>query len=387
MQTPNDEDEPIKDQTPHAEDPADDLGVPLPSAETEAPEADEAPPPDANDVPSDSLDHLADAADQQRLADRLGDGMKHLPLDHDQRIDTDVLCLGCEYNLRGQLTTNQCPECGLAIGESLKSDHLRLADIAWLRAVKQGLLWLIIGTFAGIGLGFVSSGFAAIYASTQVSTSPFGPQQPTSAAPVNFVNALTTGIGAAIMIFAYLQLTTPEPDAIRDRPSRGLTRWSAVPGHALSFLGAAMLIVQTPAMEIAAGVTQVASGIALMIAFIASMLYLRSLARRVPSQSLARQTTIVMWGIIGTTLAVIPLVLVAIFTIGSTLSPAGPAGPGPELILLLACPVGLSFIVFGIWWIVLLFVYHSKVAKVITRARRARRSQRIDADEARAAFD
>lgn len=379
MQTPNNEDEPIKDQAPHADDASDDLSVPISSAAVEASESGEAA--------SDSLDHLADAADQQRLAHRPGDGMKQLPLDSDQRIDTDVLCLGCEYNLRGQLTTNQCPECGLAIAESLKSDHLRLADIAWLRAVKQGLLWLIIGTFTGIGLSIFSSAFEGIYASTQVSTSPFGPQQPASAAPVYFVNAVVTGISAAIMIFAYLQLTTPEPDAIRDRPSRGLTRWSAVPGQALSFLGAAMLIVETPAMEIVAGVTQVASAIALLIAFIASMLYLRSLAHRVPSQSLARQTSIVMWGIIGTTLAVIPLVLVAIFTLGNMFSPSGPAGPGPELILLLACPVGLSFIVFGIWWIVLMFVYHSKVAKVITRARRARRSQRIDADEARAAFE
>jgi len=64
-------------------------------------------------------------------------------LNDEGRVAEDVPCLGCAYNLRGLKVTGDCPECGRAIADSLRGDRLRFADARWLRGVHRGLTCVI----------------------------------------------------------------------------------------------------------------------------------------------------------------------------------------------------------------------------------------------------
>ncbi|MEO0474566.1 MAG: hypothetical protein AAF085_01165, partial [Planctomycetota bacterium] len=102
------------------------------------------------DEPDETLAALAEAADERIHPVRPDNlGQKKTKQDTDGRIVTDVPCKGCDYNLRGQLPTGSCPECGYPIEESLKSEHLRFANLGWLRSLKAGLTWVIVGSIAG----------------------------------------------------------------------------------------------------------------------------------------------------------------------------------------------------------------------------------------------
>jgi hypothetical protein len=61
-----------------------------------------------------------------------------LPLIVDGRLDADCTCRGCGYNLRGLEAQGRCTECGLWVQESLLSDELRNASLAWLTRVLLG---------------------------------------------------------------------------------------------------------------------------------------------------------------------------------------------------------------------------------------------------------
>ena len=70
------------------------------------------------------------------------------------RIDFDLPCRQCGFNLRTMLATGNCPECGLAVERSLPTDRLADADPAWLEKLKTGvhlILWsLLLGLILGI---------------------------------------------------------------------------------------------------------------------------------------------------------------------------------------------------------------------------------------------
>lgn len=337
---------------------------------------------------ADNLADLVEAADAAAHSHAPGAGeFKRLSQDTHGRLASDLPCAGCDYNLRGLLPEDRCPECGLGVRESLKSDHLRLADLAWLRKVKRGLLWLIIATLGGFTLAMSGGAFEAIFATSRntplgsTSTSPFAPSpQPL---PVAIAYAIITLLSAGAMLYAYWNITEPEPIAVKPSTARAITRWAAIPGYSLSIIAGLLHLVPIELMLMLATGLEFVSGLAALIVFPAMMIYLRSLALRLPSRSLAKQTNIVLWGMICTVLAIIPLVVIlALITMSNSQTPSGIAMVG-----LLLCPVGLSMLVFGIWWIALMFVYHSRIGNVINRIHRDRRATRLDAEDASHAIE
>lgn len=87
----------------------------------------------------------------------------HGLVDRDERVTRDLLCLKCASNLRGQLISQRCPNCGHPISDSAHGDYLvhsdrdlvrRLADSA--RFVMYGALLLV----ALVGIGFLSTLFS-----------------------------------------------------------------------------------------------------------------------------------------------------------------------------------------------------------------------------------
>lgn len=65
-----------------------------------------------------------------------------LHLDEQERIDVDLLCAHCNYNLRTLRLDANCPECGLAVETSSRRDVLALAPPGWRRlAARAGTLF------------------------------------------------------------------------------------------------------------------------------------------------------------------------------------------------------------------------------------------------------
>lgn len=67
---------------------------------------------------------------------------EQLHLDATGRLDQDLPCLRCGYNLRGLAPDGSCPECGTAIGRSAHGDMLRFCDPVWVSKLARGMNYL-----------------------------------------------------------------------------------------------------------------------------------------------------------------------------------------------------------------------------------------------------
>ncbi len=89
-----------------------------------------------------------------------------VPIDRQGRIDADVVCMTCQYNLRTQPQDGHCPECGDPIADSLSSDHAALMPPFWLGQVWRGAVCLAVAwpliPLCGFGLLFGLIGTMAI---------------------------------------------------------------------------------------------------------------------------------------------------------------------------------------------------------------------------------
>ncbi len=86
-------------------------------------------------------------------------------VDEQGRVVVDALCLSCGYNIRGLDAFGPCPECGVAIANSVRGSYLRFAGaevlgrmasgavlIEWSLTVRAGSLLLAVAMgWAGIG--------------------------------------------------------------------------------------------------------------------------------------------------------------------------------------------------------------------------------------------
>ena len=62
--------------------------------------------------------------------------------DADGRLDQDLPCLKCGYNLRTLFDDGQCPECGASVHESARLAWLCQHDPAWLRRLARATIWI-----------------------------------------------------------------------------------------------------------------------------------------------------------------------------------------------------------------------------------------------------
>ena len=75
-------------------------------------------------------------------------------LDADGRIDTDIECPRCGYNLRTRLPREGCPECGVPIDviDRADADRLDHADPWWRGRIRRGGKLLHYGAWAAMPL-------------------------------------------------------------------------------------------------------------------------------------------------------------------------------------------------------------------------------------------
>ena len=60
-------------------------------------------------------------------------------------IERDWSCMQCGYNVRGLQESGQCPECGYEVSQSLNNHPLAMADRAWRRRMRLGILLAALG--------------------------------------------------------------------------------------------------------------------------------------------------------------------------------------------------------------------------------------------------
>lgn len=274
-----------------------------------------------------------------------------------QQIDFDLNCVTCGYNLRYTLSTGTCPECGEPVDTSLRPDLLHMAQPAWLGKLRKGMNWLI--TAIVMSLIMIPIVFIIAIATSAAAGPNASGAMPTAA--LIFIGVLGTIITITYIVAAWF-ITEPESDIFDNRTSRALTRWMIVPGMALSLVSQVFSFSNQNIAMTVGGWIDLISTVMLLVGFLASLWYLKRLANRIPEPSLVRQTMIVFWGSLVTYSIMIIISLAMILFVYAATNTGGSAAFGSALGIfgLMMCPLMIAMLVFGIWWIVLMFRYRTR---------------------------
>jgi hypothetical protein len=233
-------------------------------------------------------------------------------LDPQGRIDEDLPCRKCGYNLRTLLPEGRCPECATAVGRSLRGDHLRFADPNWVESLASGMNWIVASIVVGFLMGGVTGGTAMCLR-----------WAPSPGAAWLMLPGLVIGL---IGVIGYWKVTVPDPSGLGEEGglnARKLLRFCQIGAYAINPLFQLLAIVVPIAVWI--GVGSLVGGLFGVIGTFAGFAYARLLAQRIPDDKLARSCRIVMWGMASLLLASATFAAVGVFVF----SPRMKALPAP----------------------------------------------------------
>lgn len=81
--------------------------------------------------------------------------------DRAARIETDLACVECGYNLRTLAHSANCPECGMAVVVSARGDRLASAPPAWVHALAHGAWWLRAAVIISLPVVYLGVAFSS----------------------------------------------------------------------------------------------------------------------------------------------------------------------------------------------------------------------------------
>ena len=296
---------------------------------------------------AENTNQATDAPDAPVAPEKVG-----VPLDEAGRVAADAQCRPCGYNLRGLDPSQDCPECGEPIRESLRSDLLRYAAPDWLRRLRRGGNWLI----AAVVLGFFG-GCLSFNGDLLASGAAGGWQL----------------IVASLWLYGVLHATARDPRLMTATTGRGeaIARGGAGAAFGLNCLGVVLgsLHALGPLPLVALGSSAAGS-----VSVMGLLLVGRGLFRRVPDLASANTARTVAWGY-GVCIAIF-LLLQLVGELTSGMLPASSNAPpnvsAPSLDIALT-GMGLLAIVgwfaFTLWALVLLLRLHRAVARALEQSR------------------
>ena len=277
------------------------------------------------------------------------------------RLDEDVVCRSCEYNLRSLTLQDNCPECDTPIKLSLQTSLLRFSDLAWIKRVRSGITFMIVYVSIYI-LYFASWDLYSILGGTVFQRTPA-------------VETIFSIVIMVLQIIAILHITKLEPGLQKTNSkmtARKLVRiylliaavigtFSSNPQWFIYFIPYITLILS---LSIWVGLF---STIALFIGKFALFYYGRSIALRFPSEKLAKTTYLVMWGYLA------PIIISRLLRYAARLASHYEIFNihTSELITYynsIHYLMSFLFAIFWIWGLVLLFKYRSHFTKAIKLA-------------------
>jgi hypothetical protein len=336
------------------------------------------------------------------------DGARAAVLDDVGNLGEDIPCRECGYNLRGLPLTQSCPECSLPIERSVRSDRLAFANPSWVFRLRRGLLLVIVGVLSTIGVQILGAIGIVVVVGVAMSAATRGgggapPPNPLGMPGVVMAIAIASLLAVActlVTITGVWFFTTPDPAKAEPRPvnARTLARWCylanvlALPanmvlqstGNGMGFGGAGGMGIGIGPMFYVASIAATVMGGVTAVGQVAGLIHLRALALRVPRPALAGQARLVAWSY-GAALAIASLTgLVVVILMPQVMAAGGMGGPGgggpgglgmtPAFGVFFGvsaiggCLGGLGSMVFGIWALVLLFIFHAAFKKAHAEA-------------------
>jgi len=225
------------------------------------------------------------------------------PVGRTEFIQSDVICSGCGYNLRGQSRDGRCPECGLAIIDAVRGGRLIYADKAWLMRVRSGVRLLFWGIIAVVVL-MVAMMIAGIWHGL----SQMGQPTPQFQRAVQIPSVLSGLVSVAYGVLVLHRLTTPEPSP--GDPSTPERRGKARLIMTLAWIALVLQVASTfvfllwgpeDPSDPSTGwiIYSVANGVlgtlGYVVMLVLLLLHLRTIARRDRTPALGKLFTVLTW--------------------------------------------------------------------------------------------
>jgi hypothetical protein len=290
-----------------------------------------------------------------------------LRLDGQGRLDEDIVCRKCGYNLRGLLADSVCPECGTPVGRSTHGDLLRFCDPAWVGTLASGMNWIVAGIICYTGIICYIGSVVLMMLLFRALGGP---------GSLAWFQWAVLAIGLVSLI-GHWRLTTPDPVRVEAEPSitaRSLVRIAMSASFVMSISATgAMQAGRVVGVGVAMSVISVVQSGLGLIGTIAVFVYARQLALRIPDERLARSTRVVMWGFAAVLLFGLVAGLLSAVLLSNAPPQPGPGGVNPPRRgvmgpAVISYATGLGFLVFGIWTLILIVRYRRAFANARDQA-------------------
>lgn len=294
--------------------------------------------------------------------------------DEDGRLDEDVACRKCDYNLRGITPDSCCPECETAIERTLHPALLRFSNLAWLSRVRSGLSLMLL--FILVAILFNISWMIATF----VFDIGFSEESP----ELEVFIASSAVILMIMQAVAFLRITTFEESmqpASTTITSRNLARFALVASiiaglismlsDTNSYIAILPNIIGIRTAAIVTWCTSYASTLFTIVGMFALFIYARSLALRFAEDRLAKTTRMVMWGYM------IPIIGFSIWFIAIEIANKydlidHSSMTVSNIYMIVQIVIGIPVLVFSIYGVVLIFKYRNQFTKAMKLAAKQR---------------
>ncbi len=248
---------------------------------------------------------LTPDVDCPECATKVAHSLAYPPSDTERLKSSHPPCLRCGYDLHGLTPDADCPECGAPVQRSLRGNLLRFSAPEYLQSLSTGLLLILVAVISQIAISVLS------VAGMMVLTIAF--QNPAAAGVLENIIAVCS-FGIMIISFVgWWMFSAPDPAIVGqdqgDSP-RKILRVAIVVILFISLIYTVSELFFVPAVNLML-LSFVAGGLYLIAwvgQFFASLLYVRWMAKRIPSRKIHKRAELYMW--------LLPLIYVAGFCLG-----------------------------------------------------------------------
>ncbi|MFO0840120.1 MAG: hypothetical protein U1D55_16555 [Phycisphaerae bacterium] len=262
-------------------------------------------------------------------------------------IDSDIACRKCGYNLRGLNALTRCPECGVAVGLSLRGDLLRFANPAWVELLGRGISLILWGIVVSAIAGLVSAMLSRLVGGA--------------------IPALLATASSLVGLWGAWLVTTPDPSRVGEDVYGGYRRTVRV-CLALGLVGSTFALFEhislPPPLGALCFVAAFVAGLATVPGEFAKYSYFAKLAERIPDPALVKRARLLRWALsstLGGTMVFGALAALAAILTMVAITPTGPSpaakgaafstpAAGMGSVAALACIVPLLMLMMLVFW-------------------------------------